>query len=341
MTKRERFEKFLANEPVDRVPVAFFHHFTTEQEWLTGLTDEAAFEKNIEGHCIARAKFDPDVIKIMNDTLMIMPVDTSFVKTAADLRKIQPPMPGSAFFEKSKELTKRVVAIYEGSDAPIYITAFSPCIILRNSISGMDIGTAVAHSKLYSFLEEDPESVMAALDIIADSVIALNKMLLTECGAEAVYLSVNNQAHYVPDEFYTKYIAPSDKKVLAAANELSKFNMLHICGYHGKANNLELFKDYDVPVFNWAVHAEGVGLAEGKKLFGGKPVCGGFAQAETIYTGTREEVTAEAAKYLDEVGQVGVMLGADCTVPTDIDDERLEWVRQAAIQYAANPRVKL
>ncbi len=341
MTKRERFEKFLANEPVDRVPVAFFHHFTTEQEWLTGLTDEAAFEKNIEGHRIARAKFDPDVIKIMNDTLMIMPVDTSFVKTAADLRKIQPPMPGSAFFEKSKELTKRVVAIYEGSDAPIYITAFSPCIILRNSISGMDIGTAVAHSKLYSFLEEDPESVMAALDIIADSVIALNKMLLTECGAEAVYLSVNNQAHYVPDEFYTKYIAPSDKKVLAAANELSKFNMLHICGYHGKANNLELFKDYDVPVFNWAVHAEGVGLAEGKKLFGGKPVCGGFAQAETIYTGTREEVTAEVAKYLDEVGQVGVMLGADCTVPTDIDDERLEWVRQAAIQYAANPRVKL
>lgn len=341
MTKRERFEKFLANEPVDRVPVAFFHHFTTEQEWLTGLTDEAAFEKNIEGHRTARAKFDPDVIKIMNDTLMIMPVDTSFVKTAADLRKIQPPMPGSAFFEKSKELTKRVVAIYEGSDAPIYITAFSPCIILRNSISGMDIGTAVAHSKLYSFLEEDPASVMAALDIIADSVIALNKMLLTECGAEAVYLSVNNQAHYVPDEFYTKYIAPSDKKVLAAANELSKFNMLHICGYHGKANNLELFKDYDVPVFNWAVHAEGVGLAEGKKLFGGKPVCGGFAQAETIYTGTREEVTAEVAKYLDEVGQVGVMLGADCTVPTDIDDERLEWVRQAAIQYAANPRVKL
>ena len=189
MTKRERFEKFLANEPVDRVPVAFFHHFTTEQEWLTGLTNEAAFEKNIEGHRTARAKFDPDVIKIMNDTLMIMPVDTSFVKTPADLRKIQPPMPGSAFFEKSKELTKRVVAIYEGSDAPIYITAFSPCIILRNSISGMDIGTEVAHSKLYSFLEEDPDSVMAALDIIADSVNALNKMLLTECGAEAVYLS--------------------------------------------------------------------------------------------------------------------------------------------------------
>ena len=31
---------------------------------------------------------------------------------------------------------------------------------------------------------------------------------------------------------------------------------------------------------------------------------------------------------------VGVMIGADCTVPTDIDDNRLEWVRQASIKYA-------
>jgi uroporphyrinogen decarboxylase len=28
------------------------------------------------------------------------------------------------------------------------------------------------------------------------------------------------------------------------------------------------------------------------------------------------------------------MLGADCTVPNDIDDNRLEWVRQAAVKYA-------
>ena len=43
MTKRERFEHFLANEPVDRVPVAFFHHFTGQDQWFKGLTDEEAF----------------------------------------------------------------------------------------------------------------------------------------------------------------------------------------------------------------------------------------------------------------------------------------------------------
>ena len=53
-----------------------------------------------------------------------------------------------------------------------------------------------------------------------------------------------------------------------------------------------------------------------------------------LYKGTREEVEACAWKILDEAGQVGIILGADCTVPADIDDNRLEWVRQAAIRYA-------
>ena len=32
MTKKERLEAVLANKPVDRVPVAFFHHFTPIEE---------------------------------------------------------------------------------------------------------------------------------------------------------------------------------------------------------------------------------------------------------------------------------------------------------------------
>lgn len=112
-------------------------------------------------------------------------------------------------------------------------------------------------------------------------------------------------------------------------------NLLHICGYHGLANNLELFTGYEAAAYNIAVYAEGVPLSEGKKLFGGKPVFGGYAQDTVIYTGTEQEVKEAAWKILDECGQIGVMLGADCTVPTDIDDSRLEWVRQAAIEYAA------
>ena len=51
---------------------------------------------------------------------------------------------------------------------------------------------------------------------------------------------------------------------------------------------------------------------------------------------SREEIERFTYGILDEAGQVGVMIGADCTVPTDIDDERLDWVREACKKYAAS-----
>ncbi|MBR2805568.1 MAG: hypothetical protein IKE18_02165 [Oscillospiraceae bacterium] len=333
MNKKERFLNVLANKPVDYVPVAFFHHFCSQKEWFMGMKDPAAFEKNIEGHRIARKKFDPDVVKVMNDSLMIMPVDMSFVENAADLRKLEPPRKGSAFFNKTKELTERVLDIYSDSEAPKFVTGFSPIMIMRLGVN--EALSAFGKPRTLELLEEDPDSFVEGLRIIGESIKELNEMLVKECGAEGIYFSVNNQSHFIPDDLYAKYVSPSEKEVIAHANTLSDINLLHICGYAGKANNLQLFKDYEVPGINWAVHAEGVSLSEGKKLFGGRCVFGGFEQATVIYTGTREEIEQFTFKILDDAGQVGVMIGADCTVPTDIDDTRLDWVREACKKYAA------
>lgn len=238
MTKRERFMNFLSNKPVDRVPVAFFHHFTASDEWGKGLVDEDIFRRNIEGHRTALERFDPDVIKIMNDSLMIMPLDTSFVKTAADLRNIQPPTPDSPYGRKTWELTERSIAIYAGNEAFIYATGFSPLMVLKTSLDPGD----QPDPRLPRFLQEDPESVMAALDILAKAIMDLNEMLIKECGVDGIYFSVNNQNHYIPDDLFTKYMAPVEIRVMEHANGLSPINLLHICGYHGRGNNLELFK---------------------------------------------------------------------------------------------------
>ncbi len=335
MTKRERFMNFLENNPVDRVPVAFFHHFCPPGEWGKGMENQEAFERNIIGHKLAREKFDPDVIKIMNDTLMIMPVDVSFVKTSDDLRKVQAPASDSAFAMKSLELTRRVRAFYEDSDAPVYATGFSPSVVLRNSLCIGGIPGEGDESRMLKFIDEDPDAVAAAMKNLSDGISAINEMLIREGGVDGIYMSVNNQSNFFNDDFYRTYVAPYEKEVMKSANKLSKINLLHICGYHGRANHLDLFTDFEAAAVNIAVYVEGVSLSEGKKLFGGKPVFGGFAQDTVIYKGTEQEVKEAAWKILDECGQVGIMLGADCTVPNDIDDSRLEWVRQAAIEYAA------
>ena len=93
-----------------------------------------------------------------------------------------------------------------------------------------------------------------------------------------------------------------------------------------------------IAAVNWAVYSENVSLKEGKELFGGRPVMGGFAQTGLIYDGTEEAIKAEVKRILDEAGQLGVMIGADCTVPMDIDEHHFVWVREAAEEYAAERR---
>lgn len=87
---------------------------------------------------------------------------------------------------------------------------------------------------------------------------------------------------------------------------------------------------------NWAAVVEGVPLKEGKELFGGRAVIGGFGQTENdvLYKGSEEEIRKETAAILDEAGTRGIILGADCTIPRDTDVSHLEWVREAARDYA-------
>ena len=236
---------------------------------------------------------------------------------------------------KQIELTKRVIEIYRNCDAPVYVTSFSAAWVLRNAlILGLPVAGA-QEPQMKRFMAEDPEAVANCLMRISEGIAALNRVLMTECGADGIYFSVANQAGFFPREFHQKYVAPSEKYVLAEAKKIRDMNIVHICGYHGHGNDLSLYTEYGAAAYSVAVNAEGTTMAEAKKLFGGAPVIGGFTQDGVIYKGSREEVKKAAWDILDNAGQIGVVLGADCTVPNDIDENRFNWVRDAAAEYAA------
>ena len=123
----------LAGKPADRVPVALFHHFCPPNEWGKGLENQEAFARSVTGHKLAREKFGPDAIKIMNDTLMIIPADASFEKAASGLHNVHAPAVIS-LYKKTLELAKRARAFYEDTGAPVYATGFSPSQVLCNNL---------------------------------------------------------------------------------------------------------------------------------------------------------------------------------------------------------------
>ena len=119
---------------------------------------------------------------------------------------------------------------------------------------------------------------------------------------------------------------------MAAANAASQYNILHICGYRGHKNDVKIWQDAEAAVINWAVTFEPLSLEEGKKIFAGRAVIGGFNNnpGELLDAGSKEDIEAETERLLKNAGKTGVILGADCTVPSTIDIARLNWVRRKA-----------
>ncbi|HBQ62466.1 MAG TPA: uroporphyrinogen decarboxylase, partial [Trichococcus sp.] len=65
----------------------------------------------------------------------------------------------------------------------------------------------------------------------------MTQRVIEEAGTDGIYLSVQNvQSSTATKEAYQNYIAPSELAVLAEANKVSDYNILHICGYEHHQN---------------------------------------------------------------------------------------------------------
>lgn len=330
-TKRELVLKAFHNEKTERIPVGFWFHFLEGDEFNAGLKNPELLSKNLAGHKKFAEDFDPDFVKIMTDGFFFLPFDFSAINTIEDLKSLKPVTGEHPFFAKNVELVQGVREIF-GEDRLLFFNVFSP---FNHLLLGLGNGFA-GLPKLISFLEEDASAVAAALDTIADSIIELIKEVVKPGLADGIYLSVNNPNRKIPAQIYSTYIAPSEKKILEAANKLAQDNILHICGYAGNKNILSVYRDYPVSAVNWAVHAEELGFKEGKAYFGSKAVIGGFDNVKDglLYSGTREEIEKYVEELLEGAGEEGVIIGADCTVPSDIAIERLKWVRDKVAEYS-------
>ncbi len=332
-TRRELVLKAFHNEKTERVPVGFWFHFLEGEEFNAGLKRPELLEKNLAGHKKFAEDFDPDFVKIMTDGFFFLPFDFSAIHTVEDLKNLKPITKEHPFFAKNVELVQGVRKIF-GEDRLLFFNVFSPFNHLLSGLGGLG-GHIVGIQKLISFLDEDAAAVAQGLDVIADSIAELIQEIVKPGLADGIYLSVNNPNRKVPAQIYSTFVAPSERKILEAANKLAQDNILHICGYAGNKNILSVYKDYPASVINWAVHAEDLGFKEGKEYFGGKAVIGGFDNVKEglLYTGTKEEIEHYIEELLQGTGDEGVIIGADCTVPSDIAIERLKWVRDKAAKY--------
>ncbi|EJN93791.1 uroporphyrinogen decarboxylase family protein [Streptococcus ratti] len=331
-SKKEWVLRAFRGEEVNKVPVGFWYHFLPEEELGQGLDNPELFKKNLQGHQQFIKEVEPDFIKLMSDGFFTYPNELihkglTSVQELANISSIGEDHP---WFDQQVELVKAIKKSFTEDIVAIY-NIFAPVTYLKWQLSGQ-----VAHGDdiIAQFLQEDAQTLKKVLNVIAGDIAILTKKVIAEAGIEGIYLSVQSiQDSRVNSEDYSNYIAPSDLAIIEAAHQVRGLTVLHICGYEGASNDIKLFKDYPAQVFNWAVGPEGISLAQGRKLFNGKTVLGGFVNTENgiLYKGSKEEIQEEVKKLLQESGPLATVIGADCTIPSDIATERIAWVKEAVI----------
>ena len=342
MNKREWLGRWLANDTLDKIPVGFWFHFAQDeladafQE--DGSIDRSIIEKNIEGHKKFFNDFNPDMIKIMTDGFFIYP-NREFLEAEMpqDLWKVKSIGENHPWIEEQASYAKTIAGLF-GKEVMLFYNIFSPATTFKFVRLGNKEflpRNINPETLLADLIVKDRDAVLHALNVAAQDLAVLASRVI-EAGADGIYLSAQSISDArISGELHRYALFPGDCSVLNAAKSAKDngvYNILHICGYNGHTNNFKDFIDYPADIFNWAAVLENFSLEEGKKLFKDKPVIGGFDNTTNgiLYKGSREEIQAETKRILAGAGRKGIALGADCTLPRDIDMKRLQWVREAA-----------
>lgn len=323
MDKRTRVLTAMNGGEVDHVPAGFWFHFSG---------GEATGDACISAHLKYYRETDLDFLKIMCDGYFPYPLPET-IRRAKDWKALKSLDQDHPFIRGQVERAKKIVQEI-GHERCVFYNVFAPFSSLRFGAEqiGLDDAAVMVH------IREDKNAVMHAMDVIAQTNALIAELLITEAGCDGVYYCVQGgeRGRFTPEE-YAEVIRPSDLYVIEHANRFSENNIIHMCGWAGNGNQLELWRDYPAKVVNWAVHVENLSLEEGRLYFGGRTCLGGYEthwdgkrQEGIIYNGTKEELQDYTRKLILNHGKRGLMLGGDCTIDANIDWERIRWIVEAA-----------
>lgn len=330
MNKREWLLRVFSGEDAGHVPVGFWSHFLKGSEMSGGLQDPSLIEKNLDGHRRYNETFHPDFVKAMSDGLFYRPMETfPDMHCAHDLAAVRPLKRDHPYFNACVDLAQQIRQIF-GDDILIYYNVPAPF----HHIIKKYTGTTVMHA-LPSCITDDPAAFRTANDALVADMITLSERVMTEGTMDGIYLSLHNDNVFTTEQ-YEEFIKDGELALLRAVNTIHPYNIAHICGFAGRVNNFDVYKDYPAAVFNWSLHTTQLSIQKGKKFFDSCTcVIGGFDQipGSLIHKGSREEIRRFVFDLLNINGSAGFVLGADCTIPSDTPAEHLIWARDACREW--------
>ena len=301
MTRTARVRAAVRGEPVDRVPVCFWHHFRPEGSGRA-LADATLrfFDQT----------FDLDIVKVMPD--LPYPFPRRSIQEPGDWQLVEPiDEVRSRYFTQRAE-TVSILRHELGDDTPIIVTVFSPLAeafyLVREKgllLQHAQGATTELHEALMTIAENLRAHIRDVIDAGADGVFFALQGCSTEMMSEAQYAELGK---------------PYDLVALQGAVN-GWLNVLHI---HGDKNLMfGPVLDYPVQVLNWSDRLAGPSLREARGMTS-KCLMGGWHEFGPLSNGPVEQIRAEAEDAIGQTGGRKFILANGCSVPDETDEQ---WLR--------------
>ena len=287
MSSRERVDRALRGEDVDRAPFTFWHHFL-----LQSFPGARHAQATLDFH----RRFRTDLVKVMSDY--------PYPKPAGDwyrLRVEENPYPQQI---RALELIRNGL----GGQAHFVETIFNPWNVAEKLSSPREVLRLKA---------EQPQALLDALEVIAKSE-AQHARRAVATGAAGIFLAIANaQDGILTRSDYEKFSQPFDKMILEAVAS-SPLNTLHL---HGDRVYLDPFyKGWAASAINYSIHGTGVSVAQVRKSYSGLLLCGIDERNFRTLTPTLMKGQWQIAQR--EAGR-RFLLAPGCSVPNESTDQEL------------------
>ncbi len=322
LSKRERLERAIAGQEVDRVPVALWRHWPGDDQRAADLAEATvAFQR----------RWDFDFVKVtpassfciidygVQDRWMGHLEGTrEYTKRAVersldwtDLRVLDP---GRGALARQLDALRMIRDALD-DDVPIIQTIFSPLAQAKN-IAGK--------APLIKHMRTVPDRLRTGLGIITESTLRFIDAM-RQIGLSGIFYAVQHASYAVMSEDeYREFGRPYDLRILEALPDAWWLNVMHL---HGDAPMFDLVADYPVQAINWHDRETVPSLADGKLKFDGA-VSGGLGRWNPMHNGTPVEVREQARRAIEETNGRRFILSTGCVIMTTTPLSNIRAVRE-------------
>ena len=306
MTRVERVRAAVHGQPVDRLPLCFWHHFRP------GGSGARMAEATLH---FFDQEFDLDIVKVMPD--LPYPFPRRAIREPEEWALIEPVAPDRGMFGQ-RLVALRMLREALGAETPIILTIYNPVAEVRRFAA--DAETFDRH------LREHPAAIHHALGVIAENLKG-NIAAAIAAGADGVYYALQGiTADGLGETGYREFGRPYDFVALRGA-ESGWLNVCHVHGDHDLLMDLAL--DYPVQVLSWSDRLTGLSL-RAVRLKSDKCFMGGLHEFGALAKGDERAMIAEAQDAVEQTGGRKLILANGCSVPDDIDERGLTLTRELA-----------